>query len=116
MPRAQLPHSVFTGNPLVESLLLSYLMRFLQVSCSFDASTVSGQNTIGRELTLLAFIQHTVNEHYIAPFNWLLKLQPAVMLQDCRMTAGCNSTNQLLHTVFCFFLQPTMILTIDRCI
>ena len=74
--------------------------------------TVSGQNTIGKELTLLSFIQHTVNEHYITYFNWLLKLHPAVMLQDCRIIAGCNSTNQLLHTVFCF-LQPAVVLPIN---
>ena len=81
---------------------------FLYLSVFLFLCTVSGQNTIGRELTLLAFIQHTVNEHYIVPFNWLLKLQPAVMLQHCRMTAGCNSTNRLLHTFFLFFFSSRL--------
>ena len=46
------------------------------------ALTVSGQNKIGRELTLLALIQPTDDEQYAVNINWLLKLQPAVKLQS----------------------------------
>ena len=49
---------------------------------SESAITVSGQNKIGRELTLLAFIQPTGNKQNAVNKNWLLKLQPAVMLQN----------------------------------
>ena len=44
------------------------------------AYTVSGQNTIGRELTLLALIQPTDDEQKAVNNNWLLKLQLAVKL------------------------------------
>ena len=49
---------------------------------SESAIPVSGQNKIGRELTLLAFIQPTGNKQNAVNKNWLLKLQPAVMLQN----------------------------------
>ena len=44
--------------------------------------TVSGQNTIGRELTLLALIQPTNDEQNAVNNSWLFKLQPAVKLQN----------------------------------
>ena len=43
---------------------------------------VSGQNKTGRELTLLALIQPTVIKQQAVNNNWLLKLQPAVILQS----------------------------------
>ena len=43
--------------------------------------TVSGQNKIGRELTLLALIQPTVIRQQAGNNNWLWKLQPAVILE-----------------------------------
>ena len=42
--------------------------------------TVSGQNTIGINITLLVLIQPTDVEQYAVNNNWLLKLQPAVKL------------------------------------
>ena len=46
------------------------------------ACTDSGQNTISRELTLLALIQPTDDEQNAVNNNWLLKLQPAIKLQS----------------------------------
>ena len=44
--------------------------------------TVSGPNKIGRELTPLTLIQPTDFQQNAVNNNWLLKLQPAVMLQN----------------------------------
>ena len=46
-----------------------------------DELAVSGQNKIGRELTQLALIQPTGDKQNAVNNNWLLRLQPAVMLQ-----------------------------------
>ena len=35
--------------------------------------------------------------------NWLFELQPAVMLQCCKITAGCNFNHDLLQTKFHLF-------------
>ena len=43
---------------------------------------VSGQNTIGIYITLLVLIQSTDVEQNAVNNNWLLKLQPAVQLQN----------------------------------
>ena len=99
------PHypSHATVPAITETSSLSRPSWFWRPPTLTNKYAVSGQNTIGRELTLLALIQYTVYECNIVDFNWLLKLLPAVMLQDCRIIVGCNSTNRLLHTVFCFF-------------
>ena len=41
------------------------------------------------------------NEQNLVWNNWLFELQPAVTLQFCNITAGCNFDHQLLHTIFC---------------
>ena len=46
------------------------------------AYTVSGQYTIGREFTPMALIQPTDDRQNAVYSTWLLKLQPAVMLQN----------------------------------
>ena len=48
----------------------------------YKYSTVSGQNRIGRELTLLAFIQPTDDKQNAVYNNWLLQLQPFVVLRN----------------------------------
>ena len=45
-------------------------------------STVSGQNTMGSELTLLALIQPTDNKQNVVNNNGLLKLQITVLLHS----------------------------------
>ena len=79
---------------------------------SFLQCTVNRQNIIGIYITPLTLIQFTVHEQNIVCNNWWLKLQPAVILQNWSITAGCNSNNQLLQTRFCL-LQPAVILTSD---
>ena len=49
---------------------------------SANTWTVSGQNRIGRELTLLAMIQLTVIKQNAVTNNWLYELHLAVMLQS----------------------------------
>ena len=46
------------------------------------AYTVSGQNTVGIYITLLILIQPTDVKQNAVNNNWLLKLQPAVQLQN----------------------------------
>ena len=58
-------------------LVMCWLLTFHSI-----AYTVSGQNKIGRELTLLALIQPTVIKQQAVNNNWLWKLQPAVILQS----------------------------------
>ena len=62
---------------------------------------------IGIYIIPLILIHHADSKQNIVSNNWRLKLHPAVMLQKCSITAGCNSNNQLLHTTFCL-LQPTI--------
>ena len=76
--------------------------------------TVNRQNIIGIYIIPLTLIQFTVHEQNIVRNNWWLKLQPAVILQNCRLTAGCNSNNQLFQTRLCS-LQPAVISTSDCC-
>ena len=52
------------------------------VSLKSWSCTVSRQNTMGRELTLLALIQPTDDQQNAVNNKWLLKLQPAVKLQS----------------------------------
>ena len=71
-----------------EILFLSILTRIrtnkrrTSFELAFVICTVSGQNTIGRELTLLALIQPASNKQNALNHNWLFELQPAVMLQN----------------------------------
>ena len=44
-----------------------------------------------------------------------MKFHVALMLQNYSITAGCNSSNQMLHTTFCL-LQPALIWATDCCI
>ena len=77
-------------------------------------STVSGQNIIGIYIIPLALIQLTEDKQNLVCNNWWLKIQPAVILQNWSITAGCNSNNQLFQTRFCS-LQPAVISTFDCC-
>ena len=66
------------------SFLFFMFVNYLFIILSFliPSYAVSGQNKIGRELTLLALIQCTVIKQQAVNNNWLWKLQPAVILQS----------------------------------
>ena len=49
----------------------------------------------------VALVTAGCNKQNVAFNNQLLKLQPAVILQFCNITAGCYLNHWLLHTIFC---------------
>ena len=61
---------------------------------------VNGQNTLGVYIIPLVLIQLTEDKQNLVCNNWWLKIQPAVILQNWSITAGCNSNNQLFETRF----------------
>ena len=63
--------------------------------------TVSGQNTIGIYIILLAVIQNTAHKQNTVCNNQLLKLQPAVTKKMLYATTGCKPavTLQFCNTV-----------------